>query len=459
MRALALVAAALAAGCSSPPTEAFVVVTTHGIRVPVDVDAVRIQVSNRDGTTAFFDNRYPLCHPGLTEACLSLPITMTVVPGAQQPSDSVRVRVDALRDTVPVIANAAVFTFVHKQRLRLDFVLYADCLDNVSCEPQDLACGPTGACEAIMPEPFSGAPDLGTGGDQGARDDLGARDLAGEMPERCGQAGDPCCPGDTCNTANLACAGGGCTTCGAIGQPCCAGDLCPVTGACQASSCVACGAVGQPCCAGDTCPTAGTCAGGTCQCGAIGQRCCSGNTCPSSGTCSGGFCVGGGTCGASGQACCPPNLCNNGLSCNGSSCVACGGSGQPCCAGTCTSGFRCNSGICNPCGGAAQQCCAGGVCSNPLGCNSMINVCEPCGLIGQICCEMFTCAEGVCNGMNRCACGLLGQPCCANAMCTQGQCNGTTCVLSDMGTGGFDLGVRDGMSPPDFSPGLPDGGF
>jgi hypothetical protein len=63
----------------------------------------------------------------------------------------------------------------------------------------------------------------------------------------------------------------------------------------------------------------------------------------------------------------------------------------------------------------------------------MTGQCESCGQIGQVCCDMFTCDEGTCDGMNRCACGKLNQPCCNGTMCAEGTCNGTVCTCGGPG--------------------------
>ena len=144
--------------------------------------------------------------------------------------------------------------------------------------------------------------------------------------DRCGIAGNPCCPTGggaddpgTCE-ADLRChTDDRCLPCGnAVGQPCC-----PVprgAGVCDAGdrlvcsfrdgdTCVACGAGSEPCCADGV--NGGCDAGLQClstippsgrlfcfACGAAGQRCCSGGsgcnpglTCGVSGTC--GSCPGG----------------------------------------------------------------------------------------------------------------------------------------------------------------------
>jgi hypothetical protein len=86
---------------------------------------------------------------------------------------------------------------------------------------------------------------------------------------QCGNAGEPCCDGNSC-TGGACCVNGSCIasgsacqdgtcsngscgggTCGGLGQPCCASvyDQCTAPyAACSGSTCVTCGGAGQPCC-------------------------------------------------------------------------------------------------------------------------------------------------------------------------------------------------------------------
>ena len=181
LRAIVLGALLFAAGCARGRTEMVVVIGTDGVRVPDEVDALRIQVIDEasTGDDSRFDMTQPLCRPQLTENCIDFPVTMTLIPGSMRPSDSVRVRVDALRATTPVISDAAVFTFAEGRSLELDVTLWAACLGNTDCAAQDQACGPDNGCVPLTPEPLPGQLDFSHVSDLGAPEDLGGADLAG----------------------------------------------------------------------------------------------------------------------------------------------------------------------------------------------------------------------------------------------------------------------------------------
>jgi hypothetical protein len=113
----------------------------------------------------------------------------------------------------------------------------------------------------------------------------------------------------------------------------------------------ACGNAGQMCCAGNSCQNGLGCVGGACQpCGGMGQTCCGGSTCQSGLACSAGTCAPDMACGNAGQMCCAGNSCHNGLGCVGGACQPCGGMGQTCCTAgaTCVSTLVCNDGRCTP---------------------------------------------------------------------------------------------------------------
>jgi hypothetical protein len=310
-RAFVLAAAALAAGCTTPRTEVVLVVTTDGVRIPDDVDAIRLQVFDANaGSEELFDMTFHICTGGLTTGCVPVPLNFTLVPGQRAPSDSVRVQLTAMRDATPVIDDAALFTFTPQQSLQLDFVLYADCIGNVTCAERDKACGPDNSCITVSPTPLKGNPDLGV-----LHDDMHRpRDLAGAGGEdmtstpdlgcvadctgiQCGAA--PNCPGVMC---------GGCDSaslcddvshscvpaipCGQNDGVCCLGGT-----QCQSSGyhciggtppiCRHCGDPGEACCPSSSCFGSAVCNGGTCTmpCGSEGEMCCAGNSCPGSGSC------------------------------------------------------------------------------------------------------------------------------------------------------------------------------
>jgi hypothetical protein len=441
---VALLIALAVGGCSKPRTEAVALITTSGLRIPIDIDGLAVRVASRAPGASddeLFNKTYQMCHDGLTEACLTLPATLTLFPGKSRPNDSVRVVIEATVRGTPALASAATFTFSEGQSLRLDFVLYANCIGKLDCAARDEICNQQGMCEKLVPRPFEGELDLGAidmtsggpGPDLAGPDllipaDLSTVDLA-TTDGPCGNSAGPCCPsGSPCNLALLACSPQNtCVACGAVGNPCCGGSLCPTSGICNGTTCVTCGGVGQPCCGGGQCASGGTCSGGTCQCGAVGQSCCQpANSCPTSGTCSGagGTCMGM-TCGGSTQVCCTGNLCNSGFTCSTGFCVPCGGQGQGCCAGTtCDPNLLCVAGTsCQPCGDFNQSCCPGSLCNNGgLACAAN-NLCQSCGNRGEICCMGAMCNEGVCDGTNHCQCGAVGQACCNGSCPISGECD------------------------------------
>jgi hypothetical protein len=244
-RALALLA--LLAGCSSPRTEVVLTVHTSGVRVPDDVDSLRLRIADRTATAGddqLFDQPVPLCSDGAaaSNGCYALPITVTMYPGSMRPNDSVRVQVDAERQGAPVIANAALFTFSEGHSLRLDVILYANCLGNTSCALRDQACGPDASCQGLTTTPLGEEPDLAppdltmpTDGPPPIHDftvtpdstipDLVGVDLVNCVP----QCGGKNCGFDGCN--------GICGPCSGLNQYC---D--------PSQQCVGCGFLNAPCC-------------------------------------------------------------------------------------------------------------------------------------------------------------------------------------------------------------------
>lgn len=281
MRRLAFAVAALGlCACTTPRTEMVVVVQTEGVRVPADVHRLHFTVDDRgpSGDEIVYETDVELCHAGLAANCFDLPVSAVLFPGKTRPNDTVRVQVDAIgSNNQKVIGDAAIFTFADQQSLRLDFVLYGNCLGNVECEKRDQACGPLDTCVSLNPVTLHGEPDLAPTLDRDLSmetpRDMTAVDLAGAdlfMP-----------PPDLTTVIDMA----GCST-----------VLCPMGQICVApGTCTACGGLNQPCCVG---PTA-TRPGASAQAG-----------------------------GALGGACNQPNL-----TCNGSTCEHCGQPTQLCCTG------------------------------------------------------------------------------------------------------------------------------
>jgi hypothetical protein len=274
---LAIVAlAALAVGCTRPRTEAVIVVQTAGVRIPIDVEKLHVQVADHQPggegpalNDPVYEQDVVLCHEGLDVGCYDVPVTAALFPGKQRPNDSVRVQIDAIgNDGKLVISDAALFTFADGQRLRLDFVLYANCLGNVECALRDQACGPDDQCVDLTPAPLGGKPDLGA---------IAVPDLAVPPPDLSGLP-----PG-----ADLAEAPPDLTP--AVDMAGCASVTCDMGTTCVAGSCVSCGGLGQPCCAS-------------------GPQCASGNA-----ICNGTLCI---HCGAPAELCCAGNVCFGGSQCN-----------------------------------------------------------------------------------------------------------------------------------------------
>ncbi|MGZ3439289.1 MAG: hypothetical protein ACXVDD_07225 [Polyangia bacterium] len=281
-RALLFAAAAAglvaAAGCTKHQTEMILVIMTEGVRVPEDVHKVHLTVADRQMSLddTVYDADVELCNPMLTTGCYDLPVTAVLFPGKARGGDSVRVQVDAIGGGGTVIANAALFTFADEQSLRLDFVLYANCLGNVECAKRDQACGPLDTCIDLKPGQTNGPLDLAQ--PRGPVDmtippppDMTMVDLAG--------ADLTTVPADLTTTLDLA----GCT-----------GVVCDMGEQCVAGQCQPCGGQGDPCCFGPTArppnwPNAGGAGGmGTCtatnnvcngsicvRCGSDGDLCCS----------------------------------------------------------------------------------------------------------------------------------------------------------------------------------------
>jgi hypothetical protein len=290
---MALVAAS--GGCTKHQTEMIVVVTTEGVRIPDDVRKLHLTVADRFMQTddTVYEQDVELCTAQLTTGCFNLPVTATLFPGKTRGSDSVRVQVDAIGANGPVIANAALFTFAEHESLRLDFVLYANCLGNVECAKRDQACGPTDQCISLQStmgpgiDDFGGPPSTGDMAEPQQPPDMTREDLSGvdlytpppdltTIVDLSGCGGVTCGPGQTCIA-------GVCTSCGmALNDPCCFGPAAPPpypnaggTGSsgtcsqpnlvCNGSTCVNCGAPGELCCASSNCFIGFCATTGVCQ--------------------------------------------------------------------------------------------------------------------------------------------------------------------------------------------------
>jgi hypothetical protein len=152
-----------AAGCTEARTEVVVVIHSYGLTIGRDLDGLQIIVKNNpasdDSTAVFGTDKHPLCDETAKPACWTLPVTATLVPGPDRPNDLVVVKVLGLRGGQTVIGDQASFHFLKHVSQRLDFVLYANCL-NVDCTMQNAACNYAGECEPIQPTTFTGDPQL-----------------------------------------------------------------------------------------------------------------------------------------------------------------------------------------------------------------------------------------------------------------------------------------------------------
>ena len=281
--ALVLIGALAAAGCSKHATEMILVITTEGVRIPEDVHRVHLTVQDRSpaGDDTVYEQDVELCSAdGAPSGCYDIPVSAVLFPGKSRGNDSVRVQVDAVGASAQVvIADAALFTFAEEQSLRLDFVLYGNCLGNVACAARDQACGPLDTCVALGPTRLEGPPDLARPSpiDQSLPADMTAVDLAGtdlytppsDLVSTLDMAG---CGNVACPNGQV-CQAGTCVPCGALDELCCqtpttSGTCAATNTTCDGTFCVLCGQPGQLCCVGripDCFFSGSMCAGGRCS--------------------------------------------------------------------------------------------------------------------------------------------------------------------------------------------------
>jgi hypothetical protein len=228
--ALTIGAASLAAvGCTKHQTELILVVTTQGVRIPDDVQKLHLKVQDRQPSLddTIYEADVPLCNPQLTSSCYDIPVTAALFPGPTRSQDSVRVQVDAIGPGGTVIADAALFTFAPEQSLRLDFVLYANCLGNVACAARDQACGPLDTCIDLHPGQTNNGPldlalpvseDMSVPLDM-TPVDLNGADLTLVPPDLTSTLDMAGCAGIVCDMGET-CVAGVCQGCGQMGQVC-----------------------------------------------------------------------------------------------------------------------------------------------------------------------------------------------------------------------------------------------
>jgi len=454
-------------GCSQPITEIILRIDQVGINVGRDIDTIHIELG-RDKFTpeSFYSVGVALCAALPTSGCHDLPLTATLIPGGELPTDNVRAEVQAKlhgdgEDGVVRIRDIANFRFTRGESLHLEIVLTPNCLDDpLRCADVESSCNQFG-CYNPSPEPANA--------DMAVVLDLSTpRDLAGVDFKGVDLACSPSCPAGYCGIDKHGC-GVACTcdpnsfqTCGSSMMCIACGldnqNCCPSAPRCQSSAfacstpdpsgtcvpCIAqggsCSGGGQPCCAGNVCDS-GSCK----QCGkAAGDLCCPGATCDSGLTCTNGHCQ---PCGANSQICCNNSIdqpCQPNFAClpttggGADTCHHCGNPSEACCNGACNSPtvYGCdNNGNCSVCGSGQGEPCCMGQCVGQLQC--VTNMCQSCGQSpGDACCLNGTCANSLICFQGQCfppdmaqvgdmamgdmammkpPCGDRGQPCCQPA--------------------------------------------
>jgi hypothetical protein len=190
-RAFAL--ALFVSGCHAR-TEMIVRVAQSGLAVPSDIDSLTLFIRDQaTGEEVYRVPTKPLCGTG---DCIALPTAITLFPGSSKPHAIVEVEVQALRNGIVVIDDAASFTFADGRDQEMEFVLFRSCL-NTNCAAsttRERTCLAGGKCGELTPVPLGGdlrvpddvdlAPpaDLAMGGDLAVSDmDLAVPDLAPDL--------------------------------------------------------------------------------------------------------------------------------------------------------------------------------------------------------------------------------------------------------------------------------------
>jgi hypothetical protein len=222
-------------GCSRPTTGALFIVEGDGVRVPADVDAIHVRVSDDSGAVDY-DRVLPACSGARDGSCFKLPERFLLVPGPLAPGAIVTLRLEAISAGQVVIANQMQFRFSPDRLLQIPMSLYATCLGNTSCAPRGLICGPDGSCQAPpqvgSPLDGGGSPldaaivsnsprDLGPSSDLESpriQHDFGHASLEDLSPAEHEH--------DLSHLRDLAAPQDLAVACGDIAQPCCAGQQC-----------------------------------------------------------------------------------------------------------------------------------------------------------------------------------------------------------------------------------------
>jgi len=191
-RSWAWLALALLTSCQSA-TEALIVVDNQGVRVPEEVDELRLLAHPADADQPLALTGAALCGPGVAAgACTALPYLWILTPDLQPGAGEWVIDVEARRRGQPVIVSRVRLAFQAGVRLVVHVPLHADCLGSTGCASAGLACGAGRLCvrlagtatpsggplDALSPAPPDLAAADGGVGDGGVSDG-GAPDLRG----------------------------------------------------------------------------------------------------------------------------------------------------------------------------------------------------------------------------------------------------------------------------------------
>lgn len=135
----ALLASTICGGCESPPTE-LVVVVDSDLRVPGELDAVRIDVRGPEEQMA---NRSTSLDPEDMDA-RSLPLVLPVVAGGGE-LEPVTIEVRGLADETEILRRTVETGFVRGQARVVHIVLVRACFEAEPC-PEGQSCGAGGEC-------------------------------------------------------------------------------------------------------------------------------------------------------------------------------------------------------------------------------------------------------------------------------------------------------------------------
>jgi hypothetical protein len=165
--ALLLAAAAALAACTgAPSTTGIVVEVTSDLRVPSQMDGVRLLVTGSTGAS-LYDQSFPLV-AGAGAVASALPLRVAFQPQGAD-IDQFRIEVRGLLGTATVVSRSATLGFEQGRVVLLSLPLLALCLPEI-CTETGTTCDETGTCQpdgvdTTMLPTYHPAPD---GGDVGA---------------------------------------------------------------------------------------------------------------------------------------------------------------------------------------------------------------------------------------------------------------------------------------------------